>query len=351
MDGLPWRKKSVMEMEDSTELRVPPRLKEWISRIFTTGRLSHAYLFRGRKGCGKRATALFFAQMLCCLHQDGEKPCGKCRDCRRVAHLNHPDVHWVAPEGMSLKIEQVRRLQKEFAYRGMETKRKVYVIESVEAMTPQAANSLLKFLEEPHPGTVALLLTENKERLLPTITSRCQEIHFPPPHPSHVVEQIKDVHGQALARAAAHISADADEAMELVQSEWFAGLKEIVIQLTKDVQTSLPTALASIQDEWLKTAKEKEQTDIGLDLLLFWYKDMLNAKLQLPTDFVYDNNDQQIHKQSVMVTEQCLTQTITFILEAKRKLHAHVHPQLLLEQLVVRIHEAYARPSSKSPTK
>ncbi|MFP3338975.1 hypothetical protein R0J91_13420, partial [Micrococcus sp. SIMBA_131] len=90
------------------------------------------------------------------------------------------DLHLIEPEGQSIKIDQIRKLQKEFSYLGVESRKKVYILNHSDRMTTQAANSLLNFIEEPGQMTMAILLTEQKQNILSTIYSRCQVITFQP---------------------------------------------------------------------------------------------------------------------------------------------------------------------------
>jgi DNA polymerase-3 subunit delta' len=316
-----------------------PRVREWITKTIAKNRMVHAYLFEGKKGSGKKALAIVFAQSLFCLEKASNEPCLTCRECIRIQHRNHSDVHWVEPEGMSIKIEQVRLLQKEFSYRGVENNKKVYIIDRIETMTTQAANSLLKFLEEPHPGTMAILLTEQRHRLLPTIISRCQEIKFMPPSPSQLIGKLSPEFGQSLAYLSSHITADLEEATNLCQSEWFAEIRNLMIQLVVDVQQTSNNVFFSIQDKWLKITKDKEQIDTALELLLLWYKDLLYSKLQLKDKFIYIEQTELVNKQALLMSQERVTKGIEAILGAKRRLHANVNPQLLLEQLVLRLKE------------
>jgi DNA polymerase-3 subunit delta' len=122
-----------------------------VTKMLTNGlkrdRISHAYLFQGSKGTGKRALSTLLTKSLFCKSTKSYEPCQTCTDCQRIDSGNHPDVHWISPEGQSIKKEQILHLQKEFTYTGLESNQKVYVINYADRMTTNAANRLLKFLE------------------------------------------------------------------------------------------------------------------------------------------------------------------------------------------------------------
>src|SRR5690606_24330517 len=123
----------------------------------------HAYLFTGPAGTGKLALANRFAKALCCLQLIDGVACGNCGECRKFDHGNQQDVLYLAPDGQSIKIDQIRQLQRNMVYRTTSSKRMVYIVEQAHKMTVQAANSLLKFLEEPVSPVVAILLTNNDQ--------------------------------------------------------------------------------------------------------------------------------------------------------------------------------------------
>jgi len=149
-----------------------------LNRALASGRVGHAYLLTGPPQIGKKSLALNFAQALNCL--DEERPCGQCLACRKIAHGSHPDVQLIEGEGGSLKIDQMRTLQHEAALSPLEGRWKVYIIRQMEQATAEAANCLLKTLEEPPAHVILLLTASQADALLPTIVSRCQVLNLRP---------------------------------------------------------------------------------------------------------------------------------------------------------------------------
>jgi DNA polymerase III delta' subunit len=137
----------------------------------------HAYLFTGAGSVGKATVAREFARLLLCpeVGDHGEP----CRSCRRVASGNHPDLITVEPEGRtSLGVDQARGVVSQAALSPVESPRRVFLFEDAGLMTEQAANTLLKTLEEPTAPVIFLLVAESEDDFPPTIASRCRTVHF-----------------------------------------------------------------------------------------------------------------------------------------------------------------------------
>jgi DNA polymerase-3 subunit delta' len=152
---------------------------ERILKNVAMGRPSHAYVFYGSQEEEMRGSARILAQSLNCPHltEDGS-PCGVCPDCRKISQGTHPDLTWILPDEASMKIGQVRPIKETVQRKPLEGAMKVVVLENVQKLTDQAANSLLKLLEEPPRATVLILLTLELENMLPTILSRCWQTPF-----------------------------------------------------------------------------------------------------------------------------------------------------------------------------
>jgi DNA polymerase-3 subunit delta' len=142
-------------------------------------RMPHAVLFTGPNGIGKVMVAKVLAAALLCSHE-GERPCGVCPSCQQMSYGNHPDFLLVAPEGATIKIEQIRTLQQEASLAPYSSERRVCIIDGAELMTTQAANSLLRVLEDPPGEIIFILIAANRQMLLTTIISRCMAISFQP---------------------------------------------------------------------------------------------------------------------------------------------------------------------------
>jgi len=153
---------------------------DFLKQSLANGRLAHAYLLLGPAHIGKRTVALELAKALNCGAEEEERPCGQCLACRKIAHSTHPDVRVVEPENGSLKIGQIRQLQRETILTPHEGRYRVAILPQFDRATTEASNCLLKTLEEPPPQVVLCLTAPDTSPLLPTIVSRCQLLHLRP---------------------------------------------------------------------------------------------------------------------------------------------------------------------------
>lgn len=316
-----------------------PRVADLLAGSLRHDRLAHAYLFAGPKGVGKKRLAVHLAKAIFCTRL-AEDACDDCVQCRRIEAANHPDVHYISPDGASIKIDQVRALQKEMAMRAVESAHKVYVIEHVDKMTVQAANSLLKFLEEPPAGVVALLLTENSHAILPTILSRCQVIPFSPLRAEVIVAKLlAEGIAPGLAQVASQITVNLEEARALCQSDWFAQLRNVMIQLTQEFKQRNSQALFTIQDLFLKHDRFKEALPLFLDLLILWLRDVLYVQAGRLKSLI--NGDQQdvLQGQALIWTKSELLHGIELVMDTRNRIERNANPQLALERLVLQIQE------------
>lgn len=149
-----------------------------LAMALRSGRIAHAYLFRGPAGSPKSAFAYRFAAGLLCDVSRQDEACGSCYSCQEVFKRSHPDLFVIEKEGSAIRIKQSHEILKEALTRPFHSGRKVFVIEDVEEMTAEASNALLKLVEEPPPYVVFIMTTGNASAIPDTIISRCQVVPF-----------------------------------------------------------------------------------------------------------------------------------------------------------------------------
>ena len=153
----------------------PLQLERFV-HILEQGQLNHAYLFSGN--FGSLEMALFLSKSLFCSEKTGIFPCEKCRNCKLIEQEEFPDVTMIKPQNQVIKTERIRELVSQFSQSGIENQHQVFIIEQAEKMHVNAANSLLKVIEEPQSEIYIFFLTNDEEQMLPTIRSRTQVFQF-----------------------------------------------------------------------------------------------------------------------------------------------------------------------------
>lgn len=170
---------------------------DWAVRLMANSmlhdRVGHAYLITGPEQIGKMTLARTFAQALNCTAENRLRPCGECRSCQLIQTDKHPDVRIILPEvsergAMSIKIEQMRRLQQDLSLSTYEARYKVAILKRFDTANLNAANAFLKTLEEPPNNVILILTATDSDTLLPTINSRCRTVGLRPV-PAELIEE------------------------------------------------------------------------------------------------------------------------------------------------------------------
>ncbi len=170
-----------MESYSETLKRQQPIVYRTLSNALKQDRLSHSYLFSGPKGSGKKQAAFLLAQSLVCLENRGGFACEKCANCLRVKENNYSDLIYVQAKTNTIRLQDLETIKERFDKTALEVAgKKIFIINDCEKLTFQAANSLLKFIEEPTNNLTGIFLTSQVENVLPTIVSRCQNVNFRP---------------------------------------------------------------------------------------------------------------------------------------------------------------------------
>lgn len=247
-------------------------------RILEQDQLNHAYLFSGF--FGNLEMAQFLAKSLFCTDKVGVLPCEKCRNCKLIEQEEFPDVTLIKPVNQVIKTERIRELVGQFSQAGIESQQQVFIIEQAEKMHPNAANSLLKVIEEPQSEVYIFFLTSDEEKILPTIRSRTQIFHFKKQEEKliHQLEQAGLVKKKATLLA--QFSQSQAEADKLVNQASFW-------TIVNESERLLTWLLAKKKESYLQVAKlasladDKEKQDQVLRILeVLCGQDLLQARIR-----------------------------------------------------------------------
>lgn len=240
-----------------------PKLFEFFQQIVKANRLSHAYLFAG--DFGSFDMALWLAKSLFCEDKQEGMPCHQCRSCRLIMTQEFSDVKVIEPQGQVIKTETVRELTRDFSRSGFEGQAQVFIIKDADKMHTNAANSLLKFIEEPQSQSYMILLTSDESKVLPTIKSRCQIYRFPK-QVSYLQEQLMQeglLKTQALILA--ELAADSGQAIALAQNTKVLELVIATERFVKQLLTQKDKAyLEAAKLGTLATDKDLQELALGM---------------------------------------------------------------------------------------
>lgn len=316
---------------------------DWAQRLLrsavVSGRTAHAYLFTGPDQVGKATLARAFAQALCCEAPQGERgvgACGRCRTCRLMHDGSYSDLRLVEPVGGQIRIDQVRDLIREATLSPAVGRYKIFLVQSFECANLNAANALLKTLEEPTETTRLLLTSNESAGLLPTITSRCQIIPLRTLAAS-TVEAALEAGWQALpeqARLLAGLSGG--------RLGW--AVQAILRPDLWETQQRQLDAARLLVDEgvvdrlaYAESLAKGEDVQLALRSWMFWWRDVL--LLQRGCDDLVVNSDRlvQLRPIAAELRPADVRRYLQALMTTATLLRQNVSVQLALESLLLKV--------------
>jgi len=311
---------------------------EAIERIKTDikeKKVDGAYLFAGPSGVGKKRTAISFAMALNC-KQDNLNGCGVCTSCVKIQKGIHPSFRIIEPEGGSIKIEQIRHLKVEAGYKIYEGKKRIWVIDEAHKLTHEAANSLLKIIEEPPPQHVIILVSYSPASLLPTIVSRCRIIKFSPLR-QEVIKNFLREKGFAEEKLLDVVSriarGSAGKALEIAGKKSFLEERNRVFKLIKEGSLSA-LEVFRIAEEW--AGKKNSDSEILLDVILFFLRDIMMLKMGY-FSILNKDKEEELKNLKDKYTLSHLIECMQAVEESRSLIRANVSIQLVIETLLMKV--------------
>ena len=291
----------------------------------------HAYLFVGEKGTPKMETAIFLAQSLLC-DQEGFA-CETCDTCQRVKDGNYADLIIKDGTDSSIKKEDILNIQEQFSKTAIEAKgRKIYILNMIENATPEALNSLLKFLEEPSEDVTAILICEQQDRLLPTIISRCQMIPFRKTLPNALLQKCRDENMNELdAYLLTYLVNNYEQISEIIEDENYQNARYLAISVLEKMILSVHEASLFLQIEGFKEKKgnDRAQFNYFIEILMRFFKDCLRKDCECQSEQWQELIRQYQKKNCVQMLSVCM--------QIKDKYNKSVNIKLLSDQLMAEI--------------
>ncbi len=319
-------------------------IKEHLKKSLQTRKISHAYIFYGEKGSGKKTLADLFARALQC-EAGGTEPCNLCTSCKQALNHNQPDIIYVQHEKPNvISVDEIRKqVNNDIAIKPYSSEHKVYIIDEAEKMNVQAQNALLKTLEEPPVYASILLLTTNLEAMLQTIRSRCVTLTMKPvlevELQRYLMREVQ-VPDYKAGICAAFARGNVGRARELAVSTEFEELKDETLQLVRGLPEKTLSDLAAVAKA---KADKSSNTEGFLELLQMWYRDVLLYKAAGNSQsIIFSEETQYIKRMAVRSTYEGLNRVLNAIEEARTRLAGNVNAELTLEWLLLVAQESTA---------
>ncbi len=320
------------------EIRGNTPLVEQLRRSAASGRSSHAYLFLGGAGAGKRLIANTFAKALQC--EGTHRPCDSCKSCHAFNHGNHPDVIYFQPlkNGKTYTIEDVReQLLETVDLKPFQYEKKIYIIEKADTLNIQSQNALLKTLEEPPAHAVFLLLAERAEAFLPTILSRVVVMKIRPLSAETVAEYLMQA-GHTAEEShilSAYAQGRIGQALELVADEGFREMRQ-------DILGKLEALPSMSEGDAYLLAKDLEsyKNDLRfLDIMELWYRDLLTAKSLREEGYLIQKDKKDAIFRAAKEPAAALAKKAAAVRTARMRLAQNANFRLTMEVMLMDLKE------------
>ncbi|HEY9528168.1 MAG TPA: DNA polymerase III subunit delta' [Anaerolineales bacterium] len=314
---------------------------EWavdmLQKHVVNGTTRHAYLFAGPPGLGRRTLALRFAQALNCQTPVAPGiPCGECRDCRQIEAMQYADLTVIQAEaeGGTLKVDQIREARRSLTLKPYQANYRVALFLRFQEANDNAANALLKTLEEAPSYAVLILTADNPEQLLPTIVSRCEVLRLRPLQVDQVQKELENrgVEGDR-AKLLAHISGGRfGYAQRLIEDAALLGSRE---ERLNDLQSLISASRVEKFAYADKLARDKESMRQAVLVWLSYWRDVMLRTAHASTPLVNVDRNVEIEDLAQRLDLSMARRVVSSLEQVLEKMERNVNSRLLAEVLLL----------------
>lgn len=294
-------------------------------------KLSHAYLIDGNNNeCAFDFILALVKMIVCDKHYSNFDKCVNCNKCNRIDDGNYTEVKIIETDSLIIKKEQLLELQSDFSRTSIEGNNRVYIIKDCEKMNKQAANSLLKFLEEPEEGIIAILFTNNINKVLGTIVSRCQLIKL---SKDSIVNQDKALIN--FANVCCDSSSDIDNFMKDESKEKYI---VNVLDFISYYEENCLDVIIYLKKMWYNNFPVREDNIFALLLMVNFYYDVLKFKYGISDYFFADHLD-FVQKVATSNDIDEIIWKIELCIEKYEMIKCNLNINLLIDDMIIRLGE------------
>lgn len=295
-----------------------------LKNSLTNAQLSHAYLFESNGNGQAYDMAIAFAKSIFCPYKymNTEK-CVNCTQCLKIDKNEFSEFTIIEPDGMWIKKEQLDGLQKKFGTKGVESDKRIYIINHAEKMNVSAANSILKFLEEPESNIIAILIADNRYQLLDTIVSRCQIVNF------HNKIDVKDKDFISIFRTLI-----SNSYIDTIENQELKNYIQSVIQFVDYLETHKLDTILYTDKYFHSIFSTKELLLFAFDTMILYYKDVIQKKCKIE-NLLFDNFSENMERLLCINDNDLLLYKINVLLNLKKNIYVNVNTNLLIDRLII----------------
>jgi DNA polymerase III subunit delta' len=359
------------------------RVIKILKNIYSSNKISHAYIFYGKEGIGKDAVAIEFAKLINCENKiNGIEACDTCISCRQINSLNSTTFKFITalpsgrketseddnpintlkeedynifleeiekkskdnyykiniPNANDIKISSIRQIKKEIYLTGIKGKKKIFVISNCDLMNPQSSNAFLKILEEPPGDSLIILTTSRLNALLATITGRCQKIRFDPIKKEDLTKFLLSFNSD-LKNHEAELYADISDGSILkcknITESYFLELREMMIEMLIALVMNKSITISKIINSII-AEKDKEKIRQFLFLLIIWFRDVILISNGEKSNIINKDRIERLEKFTKLYKTDNY-RIINYVEDTYKELEQNLNTELLLINLTFKI--------------
>jgi DNA polymerase III subunit delta' len=312
-----------------------PIVYKLLKKMIQKDKIGHAYIIQSSNAYHSRNFAVELAKTLICPQNKLEKiNCGNCNICDRIDNENYQEIKKITADGLWIKKEQIQNLQAEFSLKPLEGKRKIYIIYDAEKMNNFAANSMLKFLEEPEEHVIAILVTTDINRILKTVISRCQLINLQQSNVDDTNNLFEVGPNETMVKLAFMQYQREEDIRDFLLNQRNLNKVEAAIKFIKKYEEEKLDLLLSTKSVWHDTFKTKEDVLFAFEVIIYFYRDVLNYMNRGQIE-IYNSYEKEVKAFSKNSTNDRIVQMIRKILEMKELVKGNVNLNLVIDKMII----------------